>query len=245
MGRIAAVLVELMPKLSELRSLAEQVGTTKLQHELEKDVMWCFEALKPLSHRFAVVKRIPPACSYCSPTEVCVRTWVRLKKPWHKHGSIVDWPGEFFEVIREHGQDMVPHVRQPIKETFEEMVALARELMPYKSITVTRTVNKYVDAPHLDPPEPRRIFVKTIKLETPLPKRVMLIGSCNGGRFENTIHLLSWGYVCEHEDLIDDLLALYRSALARVSEVREHNERIMERMRELAAPWAVEKALFR
>jgi hypothetical protein len=219
------------------------VNTNDLQRELEWFVWKSFELLKPLSYKFIKVTEVKVYYRF----DLMIGTWLALKSRWQKRGSSVN-QSYFFEYIRDYGELMIPSVRRPIKDEFSELVRLTKELKPYRGLEVKRgveerTVYKYYCSYSLDKEEVLEISplrVVGLILETSAPRDVKLIST---SVTNESVRLTDETDIATIEDLIFDMLELYKIALKEVNKIKSHNKRIMDQMKEVLEPWMISKSL--
>jgi hypothetical protein len=241
MGIIVSGIKLIKPAYDFCLQMAPKVDTKTLQKQMESLVQDSFATLKPLSSSLQTVTRIHT--SYGT-REILIGEWVRDKSSYQKLGSIVWNESEFFKCIREHGEQMKPLVRRPIRNEFSQLADLTKQLISYSDLTVR------IDIPPTEVYEHEcslgeqvkltRKVVKSIAIETCRPYKILLDV---GERENKERELTAEAYTPIFEDIISYLVDLFKKADAEVSKVRNHNEKIMEQMKQIVAPLKIANSL--
>jgi hypothetical protein len=242
LGIIVSAIQKIKPTYDFCLQMARNVHTCDMQDEMEKFVIKCFKALKPLSDRHKNVCHLDQEYGY---GELCVGEWLRCRYSYQRYGSYVESADRFFELIRKYGEKVQHHVRRSIAKEFEELVELVVQLKPHNSIRIhTEIPETEVFAYEVDRGSItehagitiRRMTAKAVGFETRDPWAID-IELINGEH--RTIGISSDSRVIVFEDLVGYLADLYVKAEAAVSEVKKHNEAIMAEMDKVVAPWMV------
>ena len=144
MGVIADRLKELMPKYNYLRKLESEINTQELMKSLVSFVYNIFYELRPLSHKFRVVKTISlKRYSYTYKMRLGIGTWFRVASSWQKYGSDAD-RREVFDIVRSHGDEILDYLRRPIRKDFSQLVTLTKQLKPYDEQTVSHVITRRI-----------------------------------------------------------------------------------------------------
>jgi hypothetical protein len=238
MGVIADRVIELGQKLKYIQNIAREINTSNLQTDLENKIVEVFDTIKPFSHRYVTINDVTISV-YGWRYQVTVGPWLSMKYIGYRATPIYD-KKEFVEVIREHGDKISEYVRRPIKDTFKQLVDLTKQVKPYQTLKFTKRVDKDVKVGYLC--ELETIHINKIWIETSIPTYVYYD---DGERHHLThcFHIDSWNDIVPLEDLLDDLVDLYKTGKEELYPIKEHNDKIIAKMREAVLPFAVAKAL--
>jgi len=235
MGLIVQQIQLLKDKYERCIEVANKIHTCKLQEDMEGLVYDCFQALKPLSRKPVTVAKV-------GSTEIILGEWVREKERWHVLGWVVTYEHRFLYLIREFGGRMKPYVRKAIAEDFSSLVDLAVKLVPYDT-----TEFKVMIPPtrvHLcgifDKVDVDAVEVTALGVRTYDPLEVVLF---KGDKRYKGVSLREVETLIALEDLMDYVVKLYDSVEAQIIPIIEHNNRVMEEMREVAAPYRIAKSV--
>lgn len=245
MGRLVEAFIRLKPKLDELSSLIDEVNTWWLTREMTEFVYGSFQVLKPLSYRTKDTGVVCTLRDRDVKIRVYVGRWISVKPEYASTREAVHDKEDFYHIIRSHGLEIAEYVRGRIRDDFEELAKLTSELIEYRgrkfSIPVNRSVRNV--EPRLDTmmPEVKEIHVREASIETDWSGRVVLTTDDDGRK--KTILPKDMQYLYIVEDLIDDLLDLYRKANDYVGKIKEHNRRIMKKMGNIVAPYRIASEL--
>jgi hypothetical protein len=248
MGEIISAIERMKPTYDAVLRIVPKTHTSELMKNLLTFVWKTFEELKPLSHQRRKVCLIETeSWSYGTIfTELYINEWLMRKYNWCARCSPPD-EGAFFDLIRRFGDEAVPHVRRPIRETFSELVDLTKRLIPYDEIEVRAEIPRVKVARYVFPWKFSgdgsiaiiKRDVNAISVRTSWPWNLTL----SGDEGEMTIDITDESEVALFEDIIDHVFKLYREAEDKVAKIRAHNEEIMERMREAVGPWKIARAI--
>jgi len=243
MGVIIGRIEELSDKVNYILKLTEEINTRRLQEGLCEFVYDCFTALKPLSRKFTIVCQID---NQWYTEYLCMGEWLRIKSgSYHKYGSIVDSNSKFFDIIREYGDRLKPHVRRPIKEDFSLLVDLTKQLKAYNNIEVSMTIPKIKVATYSmwnNKLELKYYEVDKMSLTTSWPREIKLLNS-NNGKDKESIRVDSEVDICKLEDVIDYVIQMYLKAKNEVTKTKNYNQKIIDKMKKIAEPWIIAKNL--
>jgi len=221
--------------------MAEKVDTRTLQREMENFVYESFSTFKPLRRKFKEICTVTEKTRYYTSTyNLCIGEWIRRKSRYHQYGSIVDHSESFLKIIREHGDELKPHVRKSIKEDFAKAVDLTKQLIMYRDFEVSVCIRPREVYTYLylycrggkSGIEIKPVKIERLTIKTQSPTRIFY------GK-DTSIQLEDESNVSIVEDLIDDLVDLFRKADAEVCKVREHNERVMKQIEDVVAPYKI------
>jgi len=221
--------------------MAEKVDTQTLQKEMENFVYESFLTFRPLCRKFKKIYTFDVETQYgTSKWDLCMGEWIRERASYQQYGSIVDDRESFLEIIREYGDILKPHVRKSIKEDFAKAVDLTKQLIMYRDFEVSvcirpREVYTYRYLHYRERKsgvEIKPVKIERLTIKTQLPTKVLY------GK-DSSIKLEDESNVSMVEDLIDDLVDLFKKADAEVCEVREHNERVMKQIEDVVAPYKI------
>jgi len=247
MGRVCdAIISELLPKFRDIQEIVPRIHTRSLQKDMEDIVFKCFMGFAPLRHRMTNEPVFTERTSWGGYEGYFVGKWINRiylgnpqgRRSKYERGSTITDHDEFLKLIRSHGYQIADVVRNPIRGAFREAVSLVKELIPYDTLKFTRDVNVEValfrayDWYSCDPvPEMvNKVLVKTIAVSTDYPYRLEISP-------RKELSLGNINCVLAIEDILDEVLELYREAEKEVRKVREHNERILEELKEVTAPY--------
>ena len=217
---------------------AKDIHVSKFNKDLERFLNSSFEALKPLSYKYKEV---------CNMSEdgdtyyLCIGTWLRTKWRSRGYGSHV---GDIIPYIRKYGDELKPHVRSPIKDDFADIVDLTKKLRNYDDIEEKMEISprklcmyqtSYAD----DCIEVSEKTVKELSLSTTRPKTLVMASEDEGDWRLDITYERSPAVV---EDVIDDVVRLYDMVDAKLSVVRDHNQRITSQIDQIVTPYKLLKA---
>jgi len=191
-----------------------------------------FGALKPLSHKYKTVCDINEEPGR-STHYLCVGSWLRTRWGSRGHGSHVN---DIIPYVLKYGDELKEHVRRPIKDDFAKAVDLTKELKEYEdigeAITVSpRKLHSYWMYRSLEVNEKT---VNGLTLNTSMPKIVILKSD---GDDSWRIDISNDNSPAVIEDIIDDVVRLYDMVDAKLSVVREHNQRITSQIDQVIMPY--------
>lgn len=234
---MAEALMELIPKRDRILHLSNAVDTYSLQKGLAEHVYSAFRCLAPLRRGLKYVGSTEHGYLY-------VGRWLKLRGAYARRGPEVRDEGRFFEIITSYGDLIGPHVRRQVRGDFSRLVDATRRLEPYASLRVSVEVPgvlvyvcSYSCASGRLGLRPLR--VSAVELETASSRIVRLLSSAEYVciNVSDTLSLVAL------EDVVDYVVELYEEADRRLSRRREHNERVMEEVEEVVAPYRVAASL--
>ena len=242
---IISLLQELTPQLSKLLELAEKINTYQLNNQIRDHVYSCFRTIVPLSRTFKVTP-IKVTNAWGSDAYLAIGKWLRWKTAWYRYGELI-YENEFFDVIREHGDQLVPYVRKTIRPVFAELVELTKQIkiVPDFGVQINfapRTILEYelysgkrgVDF------KTSKVNALVIKTDSPLHIDYLDMNKKLGYDYitlnsKHDLHLIA--------QLINELEKLYEIAYEEVREAREHDLKILKQMEDLVMPFKLSRAL--
>jgi hypothetical protein len=242
MGIIASGIKLIKPAYDFCLQMIPKVDTKTLQKQMESLVHDCFVTLKPLSSGLKTVTRM--STSYGT-REILIGEWIRDRSGHQKLGSLVWGTDDTFNCMREHGEQMKPLVRRTISNEFSQLVDLTKQLISYRDLTVK------LDIPPTEVYEhecligtevnlaPKTVY--SIAIETQDPNDIYLF--VEGEKEAKARKLTDEAKTPVFEDIISHLVDLFKKADAEVSRVRNHNEKIMEQMKQIVAPLKIANSL--
>jgi hypothetical protein len=242
MGIIVSGIKLIKPAYDFCLQMAPKVDTKTLQKQMESLVQDSFATLKPLSSSLKTVTRIPT--SYGT-REILIGEWIRDKSSHQKLGSLVWNDYEVFRCIKEHGEQMKPLVRRTISNEFSQLVDLAKQLISYNDLTVklnippTEVYEHECISGEAVMLIPRVVY--SIAIETCYPLKILLYAE--GEKEPKERDLTAEAYTPIFEDIVSYLVDLFKKADAEVSRVRNHNEKIMEQMKQIVAPLKIANSI--
>ena len=172
--------------------------------------------------------------------------WIRWKTRWYRYGELI-YDSEFFGVIREFGDQLVPYVRRTIRTVFSELVELTKQIKIVPDFGVELTFSPRTILEYDMYADKRGLVFKTfqitgLSLETDSPLKIHFQRSDKEFHYDyitlnspHDLHLIA--------QLINELEKLYEIAYAEVREAREHDQKILKRMEDLVMPYKLSKAL--
>ncbi|MGC8936544.1 MAG: hypothetical protein ACP5KV_04175 [Candidatus Methanomethylicaceae archaeon] len=217
-----------------------KIDTRGLQKNMEDFVKDCFMTLKPLSHEHREV-------CYLDSYTLCLGEWIRIKFGGQRYGSYLNSSDSFFKYIREYGDRLKPWVRKPIKMEFCELVDLAKALRPYDDILIkldiprTEVFEYYCHTSRRGDNDQRikisSMTINAIGIRTSYPWILLLYKEGEGEPEHREISGES--KISIFEDIISYIVKLFKMADQQISAVREHNEKVMEKMSSTVKPWKI------
>jgi hypothetical protein len=245
MGIIVSGIKLIKPAYDFCLQMAKKVDTRTLQREIEYTVRDCFYALRPLCSKYQKVCDMRDAYGN---HELCIGEWFREKRGnWQKLGSPIEHTNSVFSIIKKYGDQVKPHVRKTIKKEFAELVDLAKQLQSYEDLTVKLDIPPTEVFEHdcLGGDEPsiaiESAVLIAVAIETQDPNVIFLFRE--GGKEPDSRELNDEKKTPLFEDIISYLVDLFKKADAEVSKVRNHNEKIMEQMKQIVAPLKIADSL--
>jgi len=237
MGLILQGVESIKEKYNHCLDVSDRINTYKLRRSIGYDVLDCFRAIRPLSREPKIVVRVDDE-------EFQLWEWIRHKRPWNKIGRVIVDGVEFMDIIRMFGERMKPLVRSEIASEFSSLVDLTFKLLPYNAlnsrITIPPTkIRAYRTSPRIEFVE---IDVEMLGVHTDEPQNVLLFDE-RGGRLIQDLTDINTPTVLE--DLIDHVVRLYDSVDMQISTMKEHNDKIIEEMRKVVAPFLVANEIHR
>lgn len=237
---MASLIRDFKPGLEYILKVAKKIDTGELDNEMRDTVYKFFNALRPLSHKF---KEVCDVELYSYSYVLGVGEWFRIKDYYHqKYGSFLG-SYDLLYVVREYGDLIKPHVRRPVREAFSELVDLAKELIPYEEIVFKINVPEvevYFPVVVNGEVKLEQETVYKIEMSTVHPKELMLHVK---GREWPRRAWLELSELPTLEDIMDYVVELYRRADAELSEVIEHNNRVLKRMKKVVMPYMISGSL--
>jgi len=226
MGRVCdAIISELLPKFRDIQEIVPRIHTRSLQKDMEDIVFKCFMGFAPLRHRMTNEPVFTERTSWGGYEGYFVGKWINRiylgnpqgRRSKYERGSTITDHDEFLKLIRSHGYQIADCLlyTSPTRDVNVE-VALFRAYDWYSCDPVPEMVNK--------------VLVKTIAVSTDYPYRLEISP-------RKELSLGNINCVLAIEDILDEVLELYREAEKEVRKVREHNERILEELKEVTAPY--------
>jgi len=240
-GALTARVSEMSEVVNKVLSLEPKVRAPKFQRDLEDKVYEHFSELKPLS------KRVVRTNLKYHDLTIVVGEWLRLKSSTHVRGHVIASGRDLLGVICAHGDALVPLVRKPIREDFAEMVGLAKQLKSYMSESVKERMIIPVPRVECTIPELSESGLKLVKhtvdgleYDPYAMERIYLIsrGILKQGFFVDRREAL---FI--FEDLGDYVLKLFENLYSEIEKVRQHNEPILRKLEEVAAPYRLAREL--
>ena len=241
MGIIISAIRIIKPAYDFCLQMIPKVNTYSLQRSMEEFVIDCFEALKPLSHSFKEI-------AYTDSGDIlCIGEWIRVRGRYQKYGSNINKPSTFFYYIRKYGGYIKPDVRKPIRDTFSQLVDLAVKLKPYDTVLVKLQIPEtevfeyyypYAEKGDGKVVEIRSMKINAIGIKTNSPSYLFLFkcGEEDDPIERDITHEVNASIF---EDIVSYMVDLFKKAYKEVSEIREHNEKIMKQMEEVVAPFKI------
>jgi len=243
MGVIAQQVIELQPKLDEMFWRARWIddhNDEDVRNRFDKSV----HLLRPFSYEFKSACKVFSYEGHNGEKyyhDLMVGEWLREKASYQSHGSVVD---HVLSHIQEHGPEIVEVVRPAIKEAFAEVAALSKQLRMYEEMCVSR-VGMW---------DTRDINLGTWRNQVGVGGFTMKEMHVTVGRptvlyfwktdgFTGSLDIHDWYSIHVLEDVIDEVVGLYRSLYGITEEAERHNEAVFAKMNEAMAPYAVARAL--
>lgn len=142
-----------------------------------------------------------------------------------------------------------PHVREPIKKEFAELVDLTKKLQSYNEVLVKLEIPETevfeYDCPYCPGCENEvkvtSMAVNEIGIRTSNPWDLLLFSAKEKEPQERC--LTNESKACLFEDIISYTVDLFKKANVEVEVVREHNQKIMEEMSAIVEPWKIANQL--
>lgn len=233
MGKLLSDLLAIKDKIDLCLKIAERIDTRSLNFDMCDSVYNYFSSLRPLS-----LKMIGTGIKDDSGKEVLIWKWFYKEDHVISLNTFED-PMKFFDFIRKHGEQVEPFVRREVAEEFSSLVDLAAKLKMYKNLKIRLDIPPTrVYLCHIDRGiRVEQIDVCGLALHTNGPYDIHFIDPDGDSICDNYLYELK--FFVSAEDLMDYLIQLYRKAEDALSETVEHNNRILERMENVAAPFIV------
>lgn len=262
MGVIARQIQRMKPQLDYILETSKKIDTSTNQGALEAAVDRTFDVLKPFRHEFKDLRVEFDGRSYRD--RLCLGTNINLKGRHDKYGRSIN-KAELIGVIKQHGRLIQTEVRTPIKDDFLRLVELTEQLIPYDNIEVERNtqqaevrlspsgnwvcktkpttiIQKVSMSPYEKEVEFEPFFVPTIWLRTADPDKIIL-SKTKDGRTAESIDVDAVYYLHMMEDILPEIVELYKEAEVVVGQVQRHNEPIITQMENVVMPWRIAKEL--
>jgi len=242
---IISLLEELRPQLNKLLKLAEKINTYQLNNQIRDHVYGCFRTIVPLSRTFKVTSiKVEHLWGYDA--YLAIGKWIRWKIRWYKYGDLI-YENEFFDVIREYGDQLVPYVRKTIRSIFAELVELTKQIkiVPDFGVQINfapRTILEYELYSGKRGVDFKTSKINTLIIKTDSPLHIDYLGM-NEKLGYNYITLNSKHDLHLIAQLINELEKLYEIAYEEVREARKHDLKILKRMEDLVLPFKLSRAL--
>jgi len=234
MGKAKQYLIETKEFWKEIYELAVNLNTGNKLWDLLREVQHYFYALEPFSYKFQRVKELRKT-SWGSTIELWIGTWVVEKSHYQKKGHPIREPHHFAKIIQEHGIDLVPYVRRPIREIFHKLVLETKALKFYKTITVSRPFN--AEVMHFSDNLYCR-FKDVFTISSQYPERVDFSEKAVWGD-----PLFQIETMIQFEDHLDILKDAYNELHRKIQMITDHNKPILERMKKMTTPFRLAKRL--
>lgn len=256
MGVIVQTILGLKDRYDYVLQAAEEINTGSLETDLERLVFKSFEALRPLRSEYKVVGDLKDDTGKVY-EQIGVGEFIRQKSWSDTYGSNFrpdsEWSRRHFvDLMRSHGHLVTPHVRTSIKEDFERLVQITKELRPYDELTVPLEVDppitvhrhnySYSRPRHLELDDKKvvKLFLKTSDSRRVVYNKVK---DNESGCWPDLIDVSSEANIPVVEDLIDYLVKIYKMAGELVDETKRHNEPLTTEMDTLTSAYKVSKCL--
>jgi len=259
MGVIIKQFHRMRPEIEQILEAHRRVNTRDLQVYLERCVDKSFNALKPFSHEF---RKVCDVREEYYRYELCVGTSIN-KRSWGRTRGREVSGDDLIKIVKNYGRAIQQHVRKPIREDFLRLVELTEKIKPYEQIRVERSLQKsdirlnqrgswvcrtrpnkftYVYITHGGELKFEEHSFSKMWLTTDNPDRVRFNGKGEGEE-EFTVYLLHIDELPVIEDILPDVIELYKEAEREVGKTRILNESIMAEMNKVAAPWLIARGL--
>jgi hypothetical protein len=239
MGQLISTLQDLQQEMNYIMSLAEKCYIN--DRAMYEKVYDMFLLLKPLSHKLNRVKSIEYGSEYYM---LAVGRWLKLITS-DGYGFRARGQEEFFTLIRQYGEDLVPYIRQPVRSYFEQLAKLTKQLMPCGTIEVSHEVIKEYSKVSIGTEITIKRYRTTrisVSADSPNWFYVYYVKDDNSKDYD-WLHLDNISTLLGSEDLLPDIKEMYEELYKKVRPTKEHNENILKRMYEVIRPYRLAREL--
>lgn len=234
MGIIANRLTELEPELSEINTYVNELGVdfysydTKLIGGIEER----FAILKPYRYKSKEIFRID------IDNRLVLGRGIRMKTHWSRGvGSVLGM--QFLQIMVDYSGPIILNVRKPIKETFIRAINIISDVKTLnKDILVPLAIKEIGD---------KRIELGSTNTWHRTTEKVFLksgFGDTSSSiTFPRNKTELTAADIAIAEDIIGDIVELYRDGYAKVQAIKKHNEVKLKELDDVFTPYRVAKKL--
>jgi hypothetical protein len=264
MGVIVQTILALKDRYDYVLRTSIDINTGSLERDMENLVFKSFSSLRPLASDFHnAVHILTKNGEYSYEHWIAIGEFIRWKYSESGYGSNYNEGseysrGQFFNIIREYGEQLTGHVNLGKRSDFGKLVELTKSLKPYDELVVSLEVdppimvhghryeysNEKFDTNHFVKILDR--LVKVIHVRTADPKTVVLMKAEKENEhvyYPEVIDIDNEAHIGVVEDLMDHLVSLYAKAYQDVAKTRSHNEPLTTEMDTLASAYKVSKCL--
>ena len=230
MGALVQMYSNIYSRLGAARKTASEIFNHSRYYDYVKvKVFEIFSKIKPLSYKTSTVAVID---SY----ELVVGSWIRIKRPYHKYGSPVNYSEEFYRLIVGFGDKIAEHVMKSKRELFRSLVDLARKTVPYSKCCVERKIDAKIPFPGDLPDIVLRRAVKIrVCSDSPLNVNILFEGEDD----ESIIFIDTVQATIVLEDIADIVNEMYVELYNKFVETKRRNEKIINEMRKLITAYTI------
>jgi hypothetical protein len=262
MGVIVQTILALKDRYDYVLRTSIDINTVNLERDMENLVFKSFSSLRPLASDFHDAVHIPNG-EHTSEHWIAIGEFIRWKYSESGYGSKYNEDseysrGQFFNTIREYGEQLTGHVNLGKRSDFGRLVELTKSLKPYDELVVSLEVDPPImvhghryehsyekfDTNHFVKILDR--LVQVIHLRTAEPGTVVLMKVEKENEhvyYPEVINIDNEAHIGVIEDLMDHLVALYGKASKELNSTKLHNKPLMAEMDMMASAYKVSKCL--
>ena len=234
MGIIADRLAELEPELTEINRYMNEVKTdiSYYDAQLINGIEERFEMLKPFRYKSKEI------CNLAGGDKLVLGRGIRIKTYWAKNvGSELRM--RFLEIMKEYSGPIILNVRKPIKGTFINAINIISDIKTLsKDLSVPIAVKELGDKRiELGPTDAWRTFIQKVILKFGFGDTSSSI------TFPPRMEELTAADIAIAEDIIGDIVELYREAHTKVQTVKKHNAVKLKELDDVFTPYMVAEKL--
>lgn len=236
MGKLYDRLCELSTVHKEILDYVAKLRNLYNEDKILRQIEECFKVLRPISKKYTVVCKYKGV--YHGDYDVCIGKWFRLKHSYQTYGSPVDEPYLLYEIIASCGEKIVEHVRPKIRDKFAKLTELTKRIELPSKVKIETTVNGFFyeyssDVYYCSMGEyvGEVIYqakpINSIKIYWECPEKLFYY--VNGEEDYEDVERVT--FLFRFEDLLNDVVNLYKQLLVLAEGIYRYNEKILREMR--------------
>jgi len=225
------------PKWRELVAWATKADASTLENLTSREIAGYFEALSPFRIGKGAVLNVRMSfwhrgLSTINRVSIARKMWAGTE--WEKKQfQLTD--GELVRFLREYGKQVVPLVRREIQSEMQLLVHYLDQIEEYPYLESVKEFES-IQIIHRDGIE----YVKKIEADNWNPGLIKVTPVTSGTLYVNI-------YNAEHLELLeqihDELVEFFSYCYKKKVEIKEHNSKILAKMKETVLPFLVAKGL--